>query len=186
MKRYDSKTPLPSPLPASRGEGTGSGSFSLSRLRERVGVRAPLPALAFACAVVSVAHAAPAPDTAAATAPLPDLAALNKAAAKLAPVDLVVDVAALPASERAALGEMIAAAKIMDALFLRQVWAGNEAVLLDLVRDRSPLGQARLHAFLQNKGPWLRLEGDPPFLPGVGPKPPQANLYPIGATKAEI
>jgi len=66
------------------------------------------------------------------------------------------------------------------------VWAGNEAVLLDLVRDRSPLGQARLHAFLQNKGPWLRLDGDRPFLPGVGAKPPQANFYPAGATKADI
>ena len=149
-------------------------------------MRAPLPALAFACALVSVAHAAPPPETAAAAASLPDVAALNKASAKLAPVDLVVDVAALPASERAALGEMIAAAKIMDALFLRQVWAGNEAVLLDLVRDRSPLGQARLHAFLQNKGPWLRLDGERPFLPGIGPKSPAANFYPAGATKAEV
>ena len=119
-------------------------------------------------------------------AALPDVATLNKSSAKLAPVDLVVDVGALPAGERAALGEMIAAAKIMDALFLRQVWAGNETVLLDLVRDRSPLGQARLHAFLQNKGPWLRLEDDRPFLPGVGPKPPAANFYPADATKAEV
>jgi hypothetical protein len=47
-------------------------------------------------------------------------------------------------------------------------------------------GQARLHAFLPNKGPWLRLDGDRPFLPGVGPKPPHANFYPAGATKAEI
>ena len=82
--------------------------------------------------------------------------------------------------------ELIAAAKIMDALFLRQVWAGNETLLLDLMRDRSPLGQARLHAFLQNKGPWLRLDGDRPFLPGVGPKPPAANFYPADATKAEV
>jgi hypothetical protein len=133
-----------------------------------------------------VAHAAAPPETAAGAAVLPDVAALSKAAAKLAPVDLVVDIAALPASERAALGEMIAAAKIIDALFVRQVWAGNETVLLDLVRDRSPLGQARLHAFLQNKGPWLRLEGDRPFLPGVGPKPPAANFYPADTTKAEV
>ena len=135
---------------------------------------------------VSVAHAAPAPDKDAAPAPLPDAAALSKQSAKLAPVDLAVDVAALPAGERAALVEMIAASKIMDALFLRQVWAGNETVLLDLVRDRSPLGQARLHAFLQNKGPWLRLDGDRPFIAGVGPKPPAANFYSADATKADV
>jgi hypothetical protein len=127
---------------------------------------------------------APAPD-AAAPAP-PDASALNKLSARLVPVDLAVDVQALPANERAALAALIDASKIMDALFLRQVWAGNETLLLDLLRDRSALGQARLHAFLQNKGPWLRLDGDRPFLPGVGPKPPQANLYPTGATKAEI
>jgi hypothetical protein len=116
----------------------------------------------------------------------PDAAALNKLSARLAPVDLVVDVAALPASERAALAELIAAAKIMDTLALRQVWAGNETLLLDLLRDRSPLGQARLHAFMQNKGPWLRLDGDRPFLPGVGPKPPGANFYPADAGKADV
>src|SRR5262249_45252888 len=112
--------------------------------------------------------------------------ALNRLSARLAPVDLAVDIQALPASERAALAQLIAAAKIMDTLALRQVWAGNETLLLELVRDRSPLGQARLHAFLQNKGPWLRLDGDRPFLPGVGPKPPGANFYPADASKADV
>src|SRR4051795_12013765 len=116
----------------------------------------------------------------------PDAAALNKLSARLAPVDLTVDVQALPANERAALVELLAAAKIMDGLFLRQAWAGNDALLLDLVRDRSALGQARLHAFLQNKGPWLRLDGDRPLLGGIGPKPPQANFYPADATKADV
>src|SRR5947199_6736296 len=106
--------------------------------------------------VAALTHAAPAAD--APVAPPPDAAALNKLSARLAPVDLTVDLQPLPANERAALVELIAAAKIMDGLFLRQAWAGNDALLLDLVRDRSPLGQARLHAFLQNKGPWLRLD----------------------------
>jgi hypothetical protein len=142
------------------------------------------------CALVSgivlatAAQAVSAPELA--PAPLPDVAALKAASARLAPVDLTVDVAALPWGERAALVELIAASKIMDALFLRQVWAGNEAALLDLARDGSPLGEARLHAFVQNKGPWLRLDGDRPFLPGVGPKPPAANFYPPGASKAEV
>ena len=142
----------------------------------------------FCLVLVLSARAASAPDAEpeAAPAPTPDAAALNKLSARFAPVDLVVDIQALPAGERAALVELIAAAKIMDALFLRQVWAGNETLLLDLLRDRSPLGQARLHAFLQNKGPWLRLDGDRPFVPGVGPKPPAANFYPAGASKADV
>jgi hypothetical protein len=136
-------------------------------------------------ALIARAHAAPAPETRPVPPP-PDAAALNKLSARLAPVDLTVDVQTLPVNERAALVELLAAAKIMDGLFLRQAWAGNEALLLDLVRDRSPLGQARLHAFLQNKGPWLRLDGHRPLLTDIGPKPAQANFYPADATKADV
>jgi hypothetical protein len=144
-------------------------------------VTARIVALSFVL-VVAVARATPAADP----PPAPDAATLNKLSARLAPVDLTVDVQSLPANERAALVELIAAAKIMDGLFLRQAWAGNDALLLDLARDRSPLGQARLHAFFQNKGPWLRLDGERPLLGGIGPKPPQANFYPADATKAEV
>ena len=140
-------------------------------------------ALVFVLALTA-SNVAPAADESA--APPPDAAALNKLSARLALVDLKVDVQALPAGERAALAELIAASKIMDALFLRQVWAGNGTLLLDLIQDRSPLGQARLHAFLQNKGPWLRLDGERPFLPSVGPKSPAANFYPADATKEEV
>jgi hypothetical protein len=118
--------------------------------------------------------------------PIPDAATLERLSARLTPVDLTADVSALPAAERAAVVQLIAASKIMDALFLRQVWAGNGALLLDLQRDKTPLGRARLHAFMQNKGPWLRLDKDQPFLPGVGPKPAAANFYPAGASKADI
>ena len=117
---------------------------------------------------------------------LPDLAALNQTTARLAPVDLVVDLAGLPAAELAALAKIVEAAKVMDTLFLRQVWAGNETLLLDLVADPSLLGKVRLHAFLQNKGPWLRLDEERPFLPGVGDKPVAGNFYPAGATRKEL
>jgi hypothetical protein len=119
-------------------------------------------------------------------APPPDAAALAKLNARLAPVDLVVDVSALPAGERTALVKLIEAAKVMDTLFLRQVWAGNETLLLDLLGDTSTLGRARLQAFLQNKGPWLRLDEDRPFLPGIGPKPVAGNFYPGGSTRKEL
>ncbi len=122
---------------------------------------------------------------AAAAADLPAGAALKRLEAQYAPVDLRVDLSGLPASERRVLGKLVEASRIMDALFLRQAWAGNEALLLQLAGDPSPLGRARLAYFLRNKGPWDRLDRARPFLPGVPAKPEAANFYPAGATRAE-
>src|SRR5262245_32057645 len=111
---------------------------------------------------------------------------LEAMAARFAPVDLTADVAKLPENERKALVKLVEAARIFDALFLRQVWNGNESLLLDLVRDGSPVGRARLHSFMINKGPWSRLDHNEPFIAGVPPKPSEANFYPAGATKEEV
>ena len=59
-------------------------------------------------------------------------------------------------------------------------------MLLDLARDQTPEGRARLHYFLINKGPWSRLDHNQPFVPGAPAKPAGANFYPDGATKAEL
>ena len=119
-------------------------------------------------------------------ADVPDEARLRAMTARFAPVDIGADVSSLPETERRALGKMIEAARVVDGLYLRQVWGGNEAVLLQLLEDRTPLGEARLHAFLVDKGPWSSLDRGAPFVPGVPPKPPEANFYPAGATKAEV
>ena len=111
---------------------------------------------------------------------------LQTMTARFAPVDLTADLSGLADNERQALKRLVQASKILDALFLRQVWAGNEAMLLDLAADPSPLGQARLHYFILNKGPWSRLDHNEPFIPGAPAKPAQANFYPAGATKADV
>ena len=116
----------------------------------------------------------------------PETQKLQTMAARFAPVDLVVDLTPLPENERQALARLVQAAKVFDALFLRQVWEGNESMLLDLARDDSPLGRARLHYFRINKGPWSRLDGNEPFIAGVPEKPAQANFYPAGASKADV
>jgi hypothetical protein len=143
-------------------------------------------ALALAALRAPPAAAAPPAQAAAAPAAVPDAAALRRGEARYAPVDLKVDLSKLPASERTALADLVRAGRIVDALFLRQVWAGNDALLLALARDASPLGRARLAAFLRDKGPWDRLEGDRAFLPGVPEKPAAANFYPAGATREEV
>ena len=108
----------------------------------------------------------------------PETQKLQTMAARFAPVDLTADVSKLPDNERQALAKLIAASKIFDALFLRQVWEGNEAMLLDLARDDSPLGRARRHYFLINKGPWSRLDANEVFIPGAPKKPEEAQLLP--------
>jgi hypothetical protein len=126
--------------------------------------------------------------TTTATAPASDSETkkLESMAARFAPVDLSADTSKLPDNERKALAKLVEAAKVFDALFMRQVWNGNESLLLDLMRDGSPLGRARLHSFLINKGPWSRLDHNEPFIAGVPPKPPEGNFYPAGATKEEV
>jgi hypothetical protein len=146
----------------------------------------PLAAAALSAAAVSVT-AVPAAAASAPSARFPGPAELRRADARYAPVELRVDLSKLPESERRALARLVEAARVMDALFLRQVWAGNEPLLVELAQDRSPLGQARLAALLRNKGPWDRLEhGEPAFLPGVPEKPAAANFYPAGASKEEV
>jgi hypothetical protein len=117
---------------------------------------------------------------------VPDQATLEAMARQFAPTEITADVSALPANERQALARLVQAGYVMDALFLRQSWAGNEALLLHLLTDRTPLGQARLHYFLINKGPWDRLDHNKPFVAGVPAKPEGANFYPAGSTKAEV
>jgi hypothetical protein len=114
---------------------------------------------------------------------LPDAAALQRLQAQFAPVELRVDVSRLPASERQVLVKLIEAARIMDGLYLRQVWSGNPALLLQLAGDHTPLGRARLEYFLTHKGPWDRQAHDATFVPGVPDKPEGANFYPTGAAK---
>jgi len=119
-------------------------------------------------------------------------------AGRFAPAEIRANVAGLPESERRALAKLVEAARLMDSLFLKQVWAGNDAMLQELSHDAlirsrgagaAPAVEAavaRLHYFLINKGPWSRLDHNRAFIPGAPGKPEGGNFYPQGATKAEI
>ncbi len=117
---------------------------------------------------------------------VPDTQTLQQMTARFAPTDLTADLSKLSDTDRRVLAKLVEASKIVDGLFLRQAWAGNDAMLADLARDQSPDGRARLHYFLINKGPWSRLDHNAVFVPGAPPKPDGANYYPEGATKAEL
>ena len=117
---------------------------------------------------------------------LPNTETLQSMAARFAPTEITADLSKLSPVDRRVLAKLVEASKILDALFLRQVWAGNESMLLDLSQDQTPEGRARLHYFLINKGPWSRLDHNQTFVAGAPPKPDGANFYPEGASKAEL
>ena len=118
------------------------------------------------------------------TKPAADNSELAKKISRFAPTTLTADTSALSAGDRAALDKIIEAAKLLDPLFLRQVWSGNDELHKKLEADKSPQGQERLHYFLINDGPWSRLDKNEAFIDGVPKeKPPQANFYPDDITK---
>jgi hypothetical protein len=120
------------------------------------------------------------------TPPLPGVTELTRLQAQYAPVDLSVDVSKLPESERRALSKLVQAGRLLDAVFLRQRWAGNVSLLLHLSALETPLGRAQLRFFLTNKGPWDALQHHRPFIEGVPEKPAGANFYPQDASKEQL
>src|SRR5256714_2597615 len=115
-----------------------------------------------------------------------EAAELNKKIRRFAPTVMTANAARLSPSDRKALQKIIAAAKLYDALYLRQIWSGNESLWKKLAADETPLGHLRLHYFMNNKGPWSQLDENAPFIEGVPPRPPQANFYPDDMTKDEF
>jgi hypothetical protein len=112
---------------------------------------------------------------------------LAKKIARFAPTYLTADVKKLTPEDRQALKKIIDAAKLLDPLFLRQVWNGNAALEKKLMADKTPAGERRLHYFYINDGPWSRLDNQEPFIEGVPKeKPPQASYYPDDMTKDEF
>jgi hypothetical protein len=123
----------------------------------------------------------------AATAAVPDLVQLQKMIARFQPTELRVDLSKLSPGDRQALAKMIAAARVLNAVFLTQMWSGNQALYGQLRAETTPLGKARLDYFWLNKSPWSDIDDHAAFLPGVPPrKLPGANFYPEDMTREEF
>ena len=93
---------------------------------------------------------------------------------------LTADLSTLTENERQMIPILIDAAKEMDEIFWQQAW-GNADSLLESIDD--PQLRRLVEA---NYGPWDRLNGDAPLLPGVGEKPLGAGFYPGDATREEL
>ena len=92
-----------------------------------------------------------------------------------AQVPLKCNIEHLTESEKAVLNLCFDAAKIMDDLFWQEAYGDKESFLASLPNDTY-----REFALI-NYGPWERLNGNAPFVPGYGEKPLGANFYPKDA-----
>jgi Peptidase family M49 len=120
-------------------------------------------------------------------AAIPDAEELKRMAARFAPVQLRVDISKLSKDDMRELPKLIDAARVVDHLFLQQLWSGNLKLYADLQKDTSDLGKLRLQYFWLNKGPWSALDEHKAFLPQVPEKKPAgANFYPEDLTKTEF
>ncbi len=112
---------------------------------------------------------------------------LHKQILRFAPTAVSADTATLSPGDRRALIKLIEAGKIMDKIFLEQIWSGDRTLLEKLKTDTTELGTLRLKYFMINGVPWSRLDNDSAFIDGVPSNPPAgANIYPEDMTKEEF
>lgn len=123
----------------------------------------------------------------AAAAVMPSLTQLKQMSARFAPVTLKYDTSALSPGDRKAFPKLVEAARVLNFVFMDQLWSGDRALYEKLRKDATPLGSARRHYFWLNKGPWSDLDDHKAFIPGVPErKPPGSNFYPEDMTREEF
>jgi hypothetical protein len=95
-------------------------------------------------------------------------------------VHLTTDVSQLTEAEREMIPLLVEAADAMTEIFWLESYGEKEAFL-------SSLGDPAMAAYgVINFGPWDRIDGNAPFVPGMGSKPAGARFYPEDMTVEEF
>lgn len=94
------------------------------------------------------------------------------------PFTLTADLSDLTENQRKMIPILIDAAKEMESVFWKQAYGDKEELMARLNEKEQQF--ARI-----NYGPWDRLNGNEPFVEGVGEKPAGANFYPPDLTKED-
>ena len=89
---------------------------------------------------------------------------VEKQLKKLAPVQIEFNSATLNENEIKTLKKLIEAAKIIDRLFLLQVYNENPNIQEELLKSRNPNDKPYLELFNIMFGPWNRIDHDRPFI----------------------
>ncbi len=110
----------------------------------------------------------------------PELSEMEANLAKYVPVKLTADLSHLSDGQRQMVAKLIDAGEIMNELFWYEAYGDKDALL-------ASIDDADTREFVRiNYGPWDRLDGNAPFVEGVGAKPAGANFYPTDMTKEEF
>lgn len=105
--------------------------------------------------------------------------------AQFVPTELGYDASMLSERQKDVVENLYYASKIMDEIFLDQVYSGNNEIKANLMSDDSEEGKEELELFNIMFGPFDRLNHDKPFI-GTEEKPKGANFYPEDMTKEEF
>ena len=105
---------------------------------------------------------------------------MNTLLSKYTTFKLEADLSSLSENNKKMIPILIDAGKIMNELFWYEAYGDKDALMASLKDDNTK-------AFANiNYGPWDRLDGNKPFVEGVGEKPLGANYYPSDMTKDEF
>ena len=99
---------------------------------------------------------------------------------KYAEYTLTTDISHLSDNEKEMLQLLFEAADIMDGLFWRENY-GDKDELMAKIGDNADIKKLATIAY----GPWDGLDGNKPFVEGIGPKPAGAQFYPVDMTEEE-
>ena len=105
---------------------------------------------------------------------------------KLVPVKISFDASGLSENQKKAVLLMAKAARIMDHIFLDQVYGQNLALKEALEKSNNPDDEVLREYLKVNFGPFDRLEFNRPFINLDTMKPAGANFYPQDMTKEEF
>ena len=105
--------------------------------------------------------------------------------AKFVPTELKYDSNALDERQKMVVEKLYQASKIMDSIFLDQVYSKNYEIKANLEKQNTEEAKLQLQLFDIMFGPFDRLEHNKPFI-GTETKPLGANFYPEDMTKEEF
>ena len=115
----------------------------------------------------------------------PTMSKIEQKVNQFSPTLLEYDSSNLDENQKMVIAKLHEAAKVMDTIFLKQVYSKNDQVLQQIKSIQADTAKYLLDYFEIMFGPFDRLQHNEPFF-GSAEKPKGANFYPEDMTKEEF